>query len=146
MSTNDDLPRLVTEERGVMPDVEPQIDRAKAPTGPPTPMRRDTPGWFKPVHDYLAQVIADESLVLDLCLERAIQIVEFNHNAGMVGIDYFVESSTAPRTQMVAFAVPLATELYKQALAAIDRDKVKFEALVAECVAKRDSKIELARG
>lgn len=141
--TNDDLPRLVTTEE---PEVAANIDRAKAPTGPPTPMRRDIPGWFKPIHDYLAQVIADESIVLDLCLERAIQIVEFNHNAGMAGIDHFIENATPPRTQMVAFAIPVATELYKQVLASIDRDKKKFEALVAECVAKRDSKIEVARG
>jgi hypothetical protein len=141
--TNDGIPRLVATEE---PDIAPVIDRAKAPTGPPTPMSRDIPGWFKPVHNWLAQVIADEAVVLDLCLERAIQIVEFNHNAGMVGIDHFVENAMPPRTQMVAFAIPLAAELYKQALASIDRDKTKFEALVAECVAKRDSKIEVARG
>jgi hypothetical protein len=140
-NTTENLPRLVTEEQ---PDVATVIDPGKAPTGPPTPMRRDIPGWFKPAHDYLAQVIADESLVMDLCLERAIQIVEFNHNAGLVGIDHFIESATPPRTQMVAFAIPVATELYKQVLASISRDSAKFEALIAECVAKRDAKIELA--
>ena len=140
-TVSDDLPRLVTDE----PDQPPVIDRAKAPTGPPTPMTRDIPAWFKSVHDWIGQVVADESIVLDLCLERAIQIVKFNHDRGMAGIDYFVESNTPPQTQMVAFAIPLAAELYKQVLAAIARDSEKFEKLVADAMAKRDAKIEVAK-
>ena len=104
-----------------------------APTGPPNKMERQVSPEFKPIVDWMQQVVLEESLVADLALERAIEIVEFNHNRGFFGIDAFTESGAggaAPRTNLVAMAVPLAVELYKQSLLSINQRKEELKELM----------------
>jgi hypothetical protein len=126
----------VSDPKLILPD-ESAAPNFAAPSGPPTPMARQVPDWFRPVYEWINGVVRDEGLVLDLCLERAIEIAEFNHNRGMVGIDHFMENQIPPRTQMVAFAVPLATELYRQVLASIDQHKGEFSAILKAALEKR---------
>jgi len=116
------------------PEPGPEVRWDKdAPTGPPIPQERQFPEWFTPVYVWLKQIVQDESLVADLCLERAIDIVEFNHARGMVGIDYFAEGGGTPaRTSTVAMAVPLAVELYRQTAASIAKREAELEKVVKD--------------
>jgi hypothetical protein len=63
-----------------------------------------------------------EGMVYDVCLERATRIVERNFLAGLVGIDHFSESGvgTGGRLAIVSTAVPMAIELHKHVLAAVN--------------------------
>lgn len=113
-----------------------------APKGPPEPEVRRVPEWFEDVLKWLQGTVNDEGLILDLCLERAIQIVEFNHNRGMAGIDYFPEANgnggiSASRIQFTAIAAPLAAELYKQVLAAVMKNNAEFTRLVEAALQKK---------
>lgn len=115
-----------------------------APQGPPTPLVRQVPEWFADVYRFLQTVAADEGLVLDICLERAIEIVRFNHDRGLVGIDLMpdlVGQQSLNRTGLVAMSIPLAVELYKQVLASLNGpQKAAFEAVVKRALEKRDAK------
>src|SRR3972149_3361276 len=91
-----------------------------APTGPPTPPDRAIPTNLAKIHNFFKSIIADEAMVLDLCLERAMDIVKFNVEKGLVGIDYFAGdasggSAISHPVSYAAIAGPLAVELYKQA-------------------------------
>lgn len=121
------------ERQGTMWDKE-------APKGPPTPEARQVPEWFEDVYRWMQGTVNDEGLLLDLCLERAIGIVEFNHNRGMAGIDFFPEAGggQAPsRAHFLAIASPLAVELYKQVLTSISQNKSEFQKLVEAALAKK---------
>lgn len=122
------------------PGVEPpataqevRFDRP-APTAPPGRPVLKIPPWFAEVYAWIGGIVADEGVVLDICLERATQIVQGIHDRGLVGIDHFpeVQGGMAPtRMNMVAVAAPLAVELYKQVLASINERKGEFAALLA---------------
>lgn len=104
-----------------------------APTGPPTPVVDDYPEWFKPVHAWFQKVVLDESVVAKLCLERAAEIVEKVHNAGMVGTDYFPTAEGGGglnRTGTVAMAVPLAVEIYRQVSTSIEKREAELEKVI----------------
>jgi hypothetical protein len=113
----------------------------EAPKGPPTPEVRQVPGWFSDVYQWMRGVVNDEGLLLDLCVERALEIVRFNHDRGLAGIDFFPEAGGgggAPnRAQFLAISTPLAVELYKQVLTSIDRNKGEFQKLVEAALAKK---------
>lgn len=114
----------------------------QAPKGPPTPEIRQVPVWFNDVYQWMQGLVNDEGLLLDLCLEKAVGIVEFNHNRGLAGIDFFPEAGNgqAPsRGLFLSIAAPLAVELYKQALTSIDRNKGEFAKLVEAALAKKAS-------
>lgn len=147
-------PRLILPE-GIQPPVHAEdgpADFAKgpevlwdktAPTAAPQPMVRTVPEWFKPVIAFLEGVVADEGLVLDLCLDKAVKIAEFNHNKGMVGIDFFPEATggrAAGRTEMLMLATPLAVELYKQVCGSLSGErKAELEKTVKDALAARDA-------
>jgi hypothetical protein len=113
-----------------------------APQGPPQPEVRSIPDWFKPVHDYLLGTVADEGMLMDLCLERAIEIVRFNWSRGAVGIDLFPREAgggAIGRAETLMMATPIAIELYKgssQSLATDRRDE--FKAVVEKALAARE--------
>lgn len=115
----------------------------QAPKTPPTPEQRAMPEWFTDVYRFISQLVADESLVLDLCLERCIEIVEFNHNRGLVGIDHFPElqqGSQPTRISFVVTAAPMAVKLYEQVLASLNGpQKAQFEELVGKALEKRQA-------
>ncbi len=101
-----------------------------APTGPPTPMPREIPAHLGKLTRYMEGKIADEGLLLDLCVDRAVGIAEFNYKKRCVGSDFFGDQPTA--AHFVAMAMPLAVELYKQVLVAINDDKEEYAKLVTE--------------
>lgn len=106
------------------PPPGPEINWDKAaPQGPPTPVERPIPPELRPVVDYMKGVIANESLLLELCVEHMTGAVQFVHNAGMVGIDYFPEVSGAQaptRLHFMGAAIPLAIEIHEHVLESLN--------------------------
>lgn len=121
----------------IRPDAEPMDvnwDKKPPPTAPPDGPERVIPEHLKPVWAWFTQIIADESILLDLAMERAITLVEFHHNRGMVGIDYFPEAQPngAPltRASLIAIAGQLAIPLYQEANKAVEQRKGELLALM----------------
>ncbi len=113
----------------------------EAPTGPPTPARRAYPEWLEPLVKTFKGIVADEGLLADLCLEKAIDIVQFNHDRGLAGIDYFPEANPgampANRTSIVAMSVPFAVEFYKQCVQACNSRADELKVAYNEAMAIR---------
>lgn len=105
------------------------FDKA-APSGPPTPPSRAIPAHLGKLVRFFEGKIADEGLLLDLCVDRAVGIVEFNYKKRLVGADFFVDQPTA--AHFVNMAAPLAVELYKQVLVSISDDRETYTKLLAE--------------
>lgn len=101
-----------------------------APTGPPTPPTRALPPHLKKVIQFFEGIIADEGLLLDLCVDRAVGIVEYNYRKRLAGSDYFGDQPTA--AHFVGMAAPLATELYKQVLVSIGDRAAEYKKLMDE--------------
>jgi hypothetical protein len=102
-----------------------------APTGPPTPPIRAIPPHLKKVIQFFSGIIADEGLLLDLCVDRAVEIVEYNYRKRVAGQDFFSDQQPTP-AHFVGMAAPLAVELYKSALAAVGDRKDEYAKLLAE--------------
>ena len=102
-----------------------------APDAPPegAVQKRSIPGHLMNVIRFFEGVIADESLLMDLCVDRAIGIMEYNYKKRAVGSDLFESPSTA---NFVAMAAPVAVELYKQVLVAIGDRKDEYAKLLEE--------------
>jgi len=100
-----------------------------APTGPPAPVERGIPKHLGGIVKFFGEIIADEGFLLDLCLDKATAMVEFNVKKRMVGIDMIQEGGQMHPFNLVAAASPLAIELYKNVLAGIDQRKDEYEAL-----------------
>lgn len=115
-----DAPKLIITPDGAQP-AQPDFQGfdKTAPSSPPNaPVRYVTPG-FEGVLKFIEGFVAEEGLVLDLCFERAIEIVETNLRRKTVGIDFFTENNVPPAILAAQLAAPMAVELYKQVLAGL---------------------------
>lgn len=94
----------------------------QAPTEPPTPIPLDVPEGMEKHAAIFHQIAYREGLVFDICLDRAIRIVERNFLAGLVGIDHFTDSGVgvSGRLAIVQIAMPMAIEMHKHVLAAFN--------------------------
>ena len=99
-----------------------------APDGPPAPLERNIPKHLAGVMKFFGEVIADEGILLDLCLDKATAMVEFNVKKRLFGIDAIQDNGQLHPFNIVAAATPLAIELYKNVLGGIDRRKDDYEA------------------
>ncbi len=108
--------------------------------GPPTPVERPIPPHLKKIGHFMSGIVADEGLLLDLCFEEAYRIVEMNIRKRAAGIDFFAADSTP--INLGTIAAPLAVELYKQALKAIEGRQDEYNALVQEILDAREKKAE----
>lgn len=106
------------------------FDKA-APTGPPTPKLREVPSHLAKIVRFFQGIVADEGLLLDLCLDRAVGIVEFNYQKRLAGADFFAQEQPTA-LHFVGMAGPLAVELYKQTLESIKGRQDEYEALLRE--------------
>ncbi len=102
-----------------------------APTGPPNAPTRSIPPHLGKVLQFMTGIIADESLLLDLCVDRAVEIVKFNYDKRAYGNDLMTEQQPTPM-HFVGMAGPLAVELYKQVLTSIMDRKDEYATLLAE--------------
>ena len=99
----------------------------QAPSGPPAPLERNIPKHLASVMKFFGEVISDEGILLDLCLDRATEMVEFNVKKRMFGIDVIQDGGQMHPFNLVAAASPLAIELYKNVLASIDGRREEYE-------------------
>ena len=102
-----------------------------APTGPPQPMVREIPPHLKKIIEFFSGIIADEGLLLDLCVDRAVGIVEYNYKKRAFGSDFFSGEQPTPM-HFIMTAGPLATELYKQVLESIKGRVEEYAKLLQE--------------
>ena|SRR3990167_3707993 len=100
-----------------------------APNGPPAPVERIIHKHLGGIVKFFGEIIADEGFLLDLCLDKATSMVEFNVKKRMVGIDMIQEGGQMHPFNLVAAASPLAIELYKNVLTSISDRKEEYEAL-----------------
>jgi len=103
-----------------------------APDGPPNPPTRSIPPHLKKVIRFFESIIADESLLLDLCVDRAVSIVKFNYEKRLVGQEMLMEQPTTGH--FIQMAAPLATELYKQVLASVEANQAEYNAIREEAM------------
>jgi len=99
-------------------------DDGHNPEGPPNRLERKFPQQLLPAIQRLQAIISVESIALDLCLERCIEIVEFNYSRRASGIDNFPDSTPGARVmntaEKVALATPMAVRLYDEVLKSFD--------------------------
>lgn len=129
----------------VVPGPPPVLDGTQwdkeAPTGPPTPQQRAIPKHLERIVRFFNGIVMDESLLIDLCLERCMEIVKRNVEASMVGSDHFAaDGGGNPYTpaHYAAVAGPLTVELYKQVLNAIGGRQEEYGKLVEEMNRERE--------
>lgn len=106
-----------------------------APAGPPAQARRSYQPWFLPVVGFFKSIVSDEALLAELCLEKAIEIVKFQRDQHLFGIDSFADGGGIPggdTTFLVSASMPLAVELYKQCLEGVTVRVEDFKAAMAE--------------
>lgn len=105
------------------------------PSGPPEPPAA-FPAHLARIVDWFDQTIYMDSLLLDRCIKRAMEIVELAVRTRMAGIDLFRgDGGGADPTHPMnyaALAAPMAIELYKQAVTAIERRADEYQAVLAE--------------
>jgi len=102
-----------------------------APTGPPQATVRSVPKHLEKLVQFFSGIIADEGLLLDLCVDRAVGIVEFNYKKRAFGSDLFSEQQPTAM-HYVGMAAPLAVELYKQVLVSVIDRKNEYALLLAQ--------------
>ena len=102
-----------------------------APTAPPQAPVREIPTHLKKIVQFFSEIIADEGLLLDLCVDRAVGIVEYNYKKRAFGSDFFQGEQPTP-IHFIMTAGPLATELYKQVLASIAGRADEYAAILKE--------------
>lgn len=110
-----------------------------SPTGPPTPEKRQVPSHLEKIVRFFQGIVADEGLLLDLCLDRAIGIAEYNYRKRLVGSDFFQEQPPSA-FHFVGVAAPLAVELYKAAIASVKDRSDEYVKLLEE--AQREASSE----
>lgn len=115
----------------------------EAPTGPPTPKQLSVPKHLEGIVRFFNGIILDESLLIDLCLDRCMTIVQRNVEAKMVGSDHWAgdgQGSSGPYTpsHYAAVAGPLTVELYKQVLKAIEGRQEEYGKLIEEMSRERE--------
>jgi hypothetical protein len=108
-----------------------------APTGPPSPPKRQIPHHLMKLMKFLDGVVANESTLLDLCLDRAMEIVAFNCGKRRVGVDF---DTNTPPEGYAQLAAPLAVELYRQSLESV-KDRADEYAVIL-----KEAQEEMARG
>lgn len=129
---------------GVAVDTAPEgtIWDKESPQGPPNPKVRKIPDHLKKVTSFFAGLIADEGLLLDMCFEHCMEIVKQNIESRMVGTDFFQGDGQAANpftpAHYASVAGPMACELYRNVLKAVEGREEEFRDLVAEAARERE--------
>jgi hypothetical protein len=126
----------LTPPESPLPELEVHHDRP-GPTGPPGQLvRHDIPPSMAPILGCMQSAVDDEALLLEFCTMKATEVLERTWRRGAVGTDLFGDGqggNVPNRTTFVVTSVPLAVELYRQALAALNGPRKKeFLAAVEE--------------
>lgn len=103
-----------------------------APTAPPGDMKRSVPKHLLKIAEFLGNIVADEAFLLDLCVDRAVEVVNFNCRKRMVGVDLLQDQGQMHPFNIVAAATPLAIELYRESLKSVEQQKDVYAKLLEE--------------
>lgn len=118
----------------------------ESPKTTPNAQVRKIPAHLKKVVAFFNSLIADEGLLLDLCFEHAMELVQSTIEPRMVGTDNFVgdgEGTLGGPFNAATYAVvagPMACELYKNVLIAIQGRAKEYEEIVTEANREREQK------
>jgi hypothetical protein len=106
-----------------------------SPTESPVHAAKAIPKHLTKVVGFFQSIVLDESLVLELCLERCIEMVQQQVERKLVGTDHFQESTPGA---YAAIASPMTVELYKQVLSSIGERSDEYQKLLKEATAERE--------
>lgn len=101
-----------------------------APTAPPQELKRKVPPHLENLIKFLSGIIADEGLLLDMCMDKAMGIVDFNFRKRAFGSDMMQEAPTP--LHFIGPAAMLTVELYKQVLKSVTDQSAKYAEILAE--------------
>jgi len=76
-------------------------------------------GVHPEIDAFLSSIVADEAALMDICLEKAIQLTERVVLPTMGGIDQFIEQHVPVGMLMAQLAVPMAVEIFKESSKAV---------------------------
>ncbi len=122
--------RPPTQAPGILMGKEGTFFDKPAPTGPPIPKKRAIPPHLAKIVKFFEAIAADEGLLLDVCVDKAVSIVAENYEKRVVGIDMFGDQPSP--AQFIGIAGPIAVELYKQVLLSIKDRADEYTQLVTE--------------
>lgn len=137
MASNDGSMRLLGEMNDPLAGKEGTVFDKPGPTGPPGETKRQLPPHLQKIVKFFSSIIADEGLLLDLCMDRATEIVEFNYRKRAAGVDMMGEVSPI---NFIGPAAMITVELYREVLKSISGREEEYKAILEE-VQK-----EMARG
>jgi len=121
------------------PEAEEFVWDKASPTAPPGVTKRPTIAVPAEITDYVWELVLNESHVLDLCVDAAMDIIERNVLKRMVGADHFADGGGASPVGFGVAAVPMAVELYRQVGRALNgKKKEEFELVVNGALNKTD--------
>jgi hypothetical protein len=119
--------RLLNEVNDPLSGKEGTVFDKPGPQGPPAPVKRQIPPHLQEMFKFLSSKIADEGLLLDLCMDRATSIVEFNFRKRAAGVDMMGEVTPL---HFIGPAAMLTVELYKQVLVAVSADEKTYKEIL----------------
>lgn len=114
-----------------------------APDGPPVQKAKQIPPHLKGIVNFFQSIIADEALLLEMCLDQTMIMVQEAINARAHGIDFFAGAqgdggSSFTPGHYATIAGPMACELYKEVLKAIEGRAAEYEQLLKEATRERE--------
>lgn len=114
-----------------------------APDGPPVQKAKQIPPHLRGIVNFFQSIIADEALLLEMCLDQTMIMVQEAINARAHGIDFFAGSqgdggSSFTPGHYATIAGPMACELYKEVLKAIEGRAGEYAELLKEATRERE--------
>lgn len=114
-----------------------------APTGPPGAQGIEIPPHLKEISSFFQEIVLSEGLVLEICLDEAINMVTDAVNRRLVGTDNYAgdgENNIGPftPTHYAGIAAPLAVELYKNVVLSIGAQEDRYKELTKKASEKLD--------
>ncbi len=117
----------------------------ESPTGPPSPKAKKIPPHLKKIINFFQGLIADEGLLLEMCFDHCMTMVQDTVRSNSAGIDYFAGegggmggSNAFSPGHYASVAGPMACELYRNVLKAIEGRADDYNQLLAEATRERE--------
>lgn len=100
-----------------------------APEGPPGEPRSDFAPHLAPMIAFFTNQIHLDSILMDLCMKRSMDIVRKNVSGMAYGIDNVPMDGSNPThpAHLASVAGPLCVELYKQAVDSVNKNPKEFQ-------------------
>lgn len=100
-----------------------------APTGPPEEAREGAAPHLAPMIAFFNNQIHLDSILMDLCMSRSMEIVRRNVSGMSAGIDNVPMDGSNPThpAHIAGIAGPLCVELYKQAVDSVNKNPKEFK-------------------